>query len=187
MRLRRGQAMVESVVAVLFVAFLFFVLFFLSRLLTVKIMLEYSASRVARARTVGLNDFVCEKAARVSVMTVAGRRLWPDEEELAEEEESDKDPEADAEVEEFEELGEEFEEKLRYSAASLVQLARLYMGRETPAEAAGFMEYEYWQTLYVEPGDVSKVRMKFKIWDIPVSLEGESHIENHYRDYLAAP
>ena len=172
--------MVESVVAVLFVVFLFFALFFLARLLTVKIMLEYSASRVARARTVGLNDFVCNKVARVAVMTVAGARLWPDTEEL----EANL-PELAAEDEEL--LDEELSEELRLRAATVVQLARLYMGRETPSEAAGFMEYEYWRTLYVKPGDDSSVRMDFAILDIPVSLTGVSHIENHYRDYLAAP
>ena len=172
--------MVESVVAVLFVAFLFFALFFLARMLTVKIMLEYAASRVARARTVGLNDFICEKAARVAVMTVAGARLWPDGQALM-----DGMPEPESDDDEAL-VDEELAEELRYSAASVVQLARLYMARETPSEAAGFLEYEYWSSLYVDPGDDSSVRMDFAILDIPVSLTGVSHIENHYRDYLLA-
>ncbi len=74
---RRGQAVVETVLAVLIVSSVFVVLFTLSHRLTGKILLEHAAMRVARARTVGLNDFMCEKAARVAVIPVAGARLWP--------------------------------------------------------------------------------------------------------------
>ena len=72
--------MVETVLAVLVVSFVFFVLFNLSHLLTGKILVEHAAMRVARARAVGFNDFMCVKAARVAVIPVAGRRLWPEEE-----------------------------------------------------------------------------------------------------------
>ena len=78
-RLRRGQAAVETVLAVLIVTSVFLVLFRLSHMLTGKILLEHAAMRVARARAVGFNDFMCRKAARVSVIPVAGRRLWPAE------------------------------------------------------------------------------------------------------------
>lgn len=74
---RGGQAMVETVIAVLIVTFAFLALFRLSQLLTGKIMLEHAAMRVARARVVGFNDFMCRKAARVAVIPAAGRRLWP--------------------------------------------------------------------------------------------------------------
>ena len=77
--LRRGQAMVETLLAVLVITSLFFALFKLSRMLTGKIMLEHAAMRVARARVVGMNEFMCLKAARVSVIPVAGKRLQPGE------------------------------------------------------------------------------------------------------------
>ncbi|MBO7684202.1 MAG: hypothetical protein J6T51_05715 [Kiritimatiellae bacterium] len=70
--------MVETVIAVLVVTAVFFGLFRLSRLLSGKILLEHAAMRVARARAVGFNDFMCAKAAHVAVIPVAGRRLWPD-------------------------------------------------------------------------------------------------------------
>lgn len=76
---RRGQATVETVIAVLAVTFVFFVLFRLSHLLLGKIMLEHAAMRVARARAVGFNDFMCLKAARVAAIPISGRRLWPEE------------------------------------------------------------------------------------------------------------
>ena len=46
--LRRGQAMVESVMAVLVISLVFFGLFYLSHLLTVKILLSHAAARSAR-------------------------------------------------------------------------------------------------------------------------------------------
>lgn len=74
---RSGQAAVETLLAVLVVTFVFLALFRLSHMLTGKILAEHAAMRVARARAVGFNDFMCIKAARVSIMPVAGKRLWP--------------------------------------------------------------------------------------------------------------
>jgi len=71
--------MVETVLAVLIVTGVFLVLFRLSWMLTGKILLEHAAMRVARARAVGLNEFMCRKAARICVSPVAGRRTWPEE------------------------------------------------------------------------------------------------------------
>lgn len=70
--------MVETVLAVLVVSFAFLALFRLSWLLTGKVLLEHAAMRVARARAVGFNDYMCRKAARVAVIPVAGRRTWPE-------------------------------------------------------------------------------------------------------------
>lgn len=69
--------MIETVIAVLVVALIFIALFKLSNLLTGKILLEHAAMRVARARTVGLNEYMCLKAARVALIPVAGTRIWP--------------------------------------------------------------------------------------------------------------
>ena len=71
--------MIETVIAVLVIAFMFLALFKLSQMLTGKIMLEHAAMRVARARAVGMNAFMCLKAGRVSVIPVAGERLQPGE------------------------------------------------------------------------------------------------------------
>ena len=71
--------MVETVLAVIVVTFAFLALFRLSHMLTGKILVEHAAMRVARARAVGFNDFMCQKTARVAVIPVAGKRLWPDD------------------------------------------------------------------------------------------------------------
>lgn len=76
---RQGQAMLETVLAVLIVTSVFLCLFKLSRMLTGKILLEHAAMRVARARAVGFNRFMCLKAARICTIPIAGRRLTPGE------------------------------------------------------------------------------------------------------------
>jgi len=83
--MRRGQAIVETLLALVLVTFLFLVLFQLSHLVTGKILLDHAAARAARARAVGLNEFMCRKAARVAVIPVAGRRVWPDSDEIFDE------------------------------------------------------------------------------------------------------
>lgn len=79
--------MLETVLAVIFVTFAFLVLFQFSHWLTARILTEHAAARAARARAVGLNDFMCRKSARVAVIPAAGRLLWPGEDDLAEGEE----------------------------------------------------------------------------------------------------
>lgn len=69
--------MIETTLAVIVVTSLFLSLFKLSQMLTGQILLEHAAMRAARARAVGFNDFMCRKAARVAMIPVAGRRLWP--------------------------------------------------------------------------------------------------------------
>ena len=69
--------MIETLLAVLVITFAFLALFRLSHLLTGHILLEHAAMRAARARAVGYNDFMCLKAARFSIIPVAGRRLTP--------------------------------------------------------------------------------------------------------------
>lgn len=74
---RPGQSMIETMLAVVVVTFVFLSLFKLSHMLTGKILLEHAAMRAARARAVGFNDFMCRKAARVAAIPVCGKRLWP--------------------------------------------------------------------------------------------------------------
>ena len=82
--MRRGQAMLETALAVLFITFVFLGLFQISHLVTAQVLLDHAAARAARAKAVGFNDFMCEKSARVAMIPVAGRRLWPAENEFSE-------------------------------------------------------------------------------------------------------
>ncbi len=77
--MRRGQAMVETLIAVLVIMGLFFGAFRISRMVAARTLLDHAAARAARAKAVGFNDFMCEKSARVAMIPVAGARLWPEE------------------------------------------------------------------------------------------------------------
>lgn len=77
--MRRGQAMVETLLAVLLIMTIFFGAYQLSRMVAARTLLDHAAARAARAKAVGFNDFMCEKSARVAMIPVAGERLWPTE------------------------------------------------------------------------------------------------------------
>ena len=79
MSFRRGQAMLETALAVLFITVLFLVVFQVAHMVTTKILLDHAAARAARAKAVGFNEWMCLKSARVAMIPVAGRRLWPEE------------------------------------------------------------------------------------------------------------
>lgn len=74
-----GQAMLETVLAVLCISVLFLFFFHLSQVAMTRTLVDHAAARAARARTVGFNDFMCVKSARVAAIPVAGERLWPEE------------------------------------------------------------------------------------------------------------
>lgn len=120
---RAGQAAVETVLAVLIVTSVFLALFKLSHLLTGKILAEHAAMRVARARAVGFNDFMCRKAARLCVIPVAGNRLWPDG------------------------------DSVKFGIAEERAKMRTYLETPDEARAHGLLEYEGWNKMSVDPGD----------------------------------
>lgn len=76
--MKRGQAIVETLVAVLAVTFLFFGAMRISRMVAARTVLDHAAARAARAKAVGFNDFMCRKTARAAMIPVAGRRIWPE-------------------------------------------------------------------------------------------------------------
>ena len=63
----------------LFITVLFLVVFQVAHMVTTKILLDHAAARAARAKAVGFNEWMCLKSARVAMIPVAGRRLWPEE------------------------------------------------------------------------------------------------------------
>lgn len=69
--------MIETVLALIFLTLIFFVAFLFSQMLQARTLLDHAAARAARARAVGLSNFMCTKSARVAMIPVAGKRLWP--------------------------------------------------------------------------------------------------------------
>lgn len=76
-RAHRGQAMLETALAAIFITFIFLGIFQLTQMVSARILLDHAAARAARARAVGFNDFMCLKSARVAIIPVAGKRVWP--------------------------------------------------------------------------------------------------------------
>ena len=74
---KRGQAMVESTLAMIVVLLVFLALFNLADLTRTKLLVENAAVKCARARSVGYNDFMLRKIARIATMPAAGRCLTP--------------------------------------------------------------------------------------------------------------
>ena len=64
---RRGQAMVETIIALLFALFAFLAVFQYADNLRTKLLLKYAAFRCARARTVGYNDYKIMKGIREKI------------------------------------------------------------------------------------------------------------------------
>lgn len=75
--MRRAQAMIETVIAVLIVTGILLVALTFSEMLSARIFLDHAAARAVRARTVGLNNYMCLKSAQVAMIPVAGKCLWP--------------------------------------------------------------------------------------------------------------
>ena len=67
--MRRAQAMIETVFAVLIVTGIL--------LVALTFFLDHAAARAVRARTVGLNNYMCLKSAQVAMIPAAGKCLWP--------------------------------------------------------------------------------------------------------------
>lgn len=80
MQKKRGQAMVETIVVLVFLLFAFFAIFQFTDNLRAKLLCEYAAGRCARAATIGLNEFMITKTARIATMAAAGDCFTRDEE-----------------------------------------------------------------------------------------------------------
>ena len=69
---KAGQAMVETIFVLIFLFLAFYTVFQFADNLRAKLLVDYAASRVARARTVGMNDYMLEKTADIATMAAAG-------------------------------------------------------------------------------------------------------------------
>ena len=72
-----GQAMVESLFVMIAACLCFFAVFQYAKLYADKAVLEHAAARAARTRSVGFNQFMVEKSARVAAIPASGKRLAP--------------------------------------------------------------------------------------------------------------
>ncbi len=69
---KAGQAMVETILALFLLFFAVLALAQFADNLRARLLVDYAALRAARARAVGLNDYMVEKTARACTIPVAG-------------------------------------------------------------------------------------------------------------------
>lgn len=72
-----GQAMIESVFVIILACLCFLGIFQYANLFASKAVLSHAATRAARARAVGFNQWMVEKSARVAAIPASGKRLTP--------------------------------------------------------------------------------------------------------------
>ena len=134
-RLRRGQAMVESLIVLLFLVAAFLFLYDFAFGAVARLLLENGAASAARADAVGLNGFQREKSLRVGMIPVSGRRLVPGD------------------------------GRAVAPGAGELALVRTYLQARDWAEADGILDYEGWRGLSHDvrrSGGTCRVRAAFE-------------------------
>lgn len=155
--MRRGQAIVETVLAVFFVTLLFLGLFELSVMLNKRIVLDYAAQRVARAKTVGLNDYMCRKTACVATISIAGERLWPEK-----------------------------SDDFKWNTSVDLGRIPIYLESENENRARAILDYDFWHKMkFASSSDSGLVpEVHTRISSSEDDVVGEAKIESHYPYYM---
>ena len=197
---REGQSLVETCLAMGMICLIFMGMFQISQLFAAKEILNYTASRATRAKTVGFNEWMVTKAARVAAIPNSGRLLEPILEEV--------DHGIRNAVNTLN-SGELWNYALRTTGPGhqlALEQARIpdYMGSETEHIASYVLNYQGWIDggvhVYEPPASgLIDDLITLNVWqDVPlwvpmhrafygadhVRLDGSSTIEKHYNLYL---
>ncbi|MDP6631176.1 MAG: TadE/TadG family type IV pilus assembly protein [Kiritimatiellia bacterium] len=195
---RQGASLIEACLALMIICLIFLGMFQVSRALAARDTLSHSAARVARARTVGFNQWMVRKVSRVAAIPNVGQMLEP----LY----VNENPALQAAVAE-ESPGTLWDWVVSgqlwpsFTQAQL-EIARipLYLGAANWAQAEFILDYENWDSIEIlDDGDPSDTLLNISVGqnypltvpgsgsfyaDGNVPLVGESIIENHYTLYL---
>jgi Flp pilus assembly protein TadG len=176
LRQKKGQAMVETTIALIFVLIVFLALFNLADLTRTKLLVENAAVKCARARAVGYNDFMLRKIARLATMPAAGRCLTPSDDGTGTLSRSDR----------YNRIGD-------------------YLMSEYDEQADAILDFEYWQngdtaisaTVGSSPVTATVSQRRPRLFDFGVltgavnpdtdsraTISASSTQEAHYPDYL---
>ncbi len=201
-RRRAGQSLIEACLALLILCLVFMGFFQVSQLIGARQVLYHAAARGARAKMVGFNRFMVDKAILVAAIPNAGRMIQPD---IANE---------DAALREWlatERAGVVWDRVMEADPGMAdvheVERARIpeFMGAEYWPWARAVLDYEHWDTVQASvPGMMSdgaplvvSVRQQIdlrRLFGVGVyrtfyaedilELEGESRLEAHYPLYI---
>lgn len=195
--------MIETLITVLVICMLFFGLLQLSQVFAAKEVLQHAATRSARARTVGFDHWMCDKAMLVASIPNAGKMKTPV---LAEQGTGlqklleDKTPGAvwDASLQTF-----------PASQQSRLEKSRIpdFIASGNASRGLSLLNYEEWENIRIEGLDQLSVAEKLEVnikQDFPlfislsnwlfapvtrekaetIKLTGHTEIEKHYSLYL---
>ncbi len=204
---RNGQAMIESVFMIIVAGLCFFAVFQYANVFAAKAVLSHAATRAARSRAVGFNQFMVDKSVRVAAIPASGRRLTPEFAGI--------DPAITAALKKNS-ASDIWDLALRSSTRSpgtQLEVGRIpdYMESINNPTAENILDYELWDALSVDideppnldgtaPGILSvTVRLRHPLLislaslaegdlrdaqDERIALEGFFDIESHYPLYL---
>ena len=179
LRGKSGQAMIETIIVMVFLLIAFFSIAQFADNFRARLVADYAAGRCARSRTVGLDDYMILKIARIATMSIAGKSMLPDY--------------ADGPL----------------SAGEMIGRAGNYLSARCDAQTHGILDFELWRnnqtsvtTLdggskltasvkqlrpqffslprFLSGGESGKDEMKEEF----ASIEASHSIEAHYPDYL---
>jgi len=200
--------MIESVFIIILTSLVFLALFQYANLFASKIILTHAAARAARCRSVGFNEWMVMKSARVASIPAAGKRITPTF--------AGVDPAITAALQNNR-VGDIWDLALKSntrSPGSMLERGRIpdYMDSVNQPTADQLLDYEYWDTLSVDideainldgttPGlVVVDVRMRYPFLvslralvdgelrnpdpNEDMALGGYFKIENHYPLYI---
>ncbi|MBU0679438.1 MAG: pilus assembly protein [Verrucomicrobia bacterium] len=191
---KSGQALIESTLIVALLCLIFFGAFQLSQLFVAREVMDHAATAVARARSVGFNDFMVYKVGRVAAIPNAGRMTYPEVETSS----GGLLPVATAIP------GDLWDTAMaanpvspQYAIESA--LIPLYLGAEWGGQLPAILDYNEWDSvdMYVNEIDEALARGR-TTQDYPlrfpfhrafyagdeVRIEGDSRLANHYPLYL---
>lgn len=138
--------MIESVFVIIVICLVFLSAYQYAHLFACKTVLTHAAARAARARSVGFNQWMIEKSARVAAIPASGRRLTPPSSGL--------DPAIAAALGQNR-VGDVWDASLRATARSpgtQMEVARIpdYMDSVNDPTGAELLDYELWDALTVD-------------------------------------
>lgn len=138
--------MIESVFVIILACFCFLAIFQYANLFAAKAVLAHAATRAARARAVGFNQWMVTKSARVAAIPACGKRITPAYAGV---------DQAITEALSHNRVGEIWDLALESSTRSpgtQLEVARLpdYMDSENDPSGASVLDYELWDTLSVD-------------------------------------
>jgi hypothetical protein len=195
-RLRAGQALIESCLAMMLICLIFAGLFQVSQILAAREVLYHAAARGTRAKTVGFNKWMVEKCVRVAAIPNAGKMTEPG---------FVNDNPALRQMVQDMRPGDLWTSTLRShpnSGQYTIEEARIpfYMASVNRARSEYLLDYADWNTVHFStPGltqddtihmtvsqdyPLKSILHRTFYADDTVTLEGESYLENHYPLYI---